>query len=71
MNINSNEPLSYPCSVILNKCTGSYNKTNDPYVDLCIPNVVENINIKVFNLISRTNETWHVSWHETCACKCR
>ena len=29
------------------------------------------MNIKVFNLISRTNETRHVKWHETCKCKCR
>ena len=21
--------------------------------------------------MSRTNETRHMSWHETCACKCR
>ena len=27
--------------------------------------------IKVFNLVSRTNETRHISWHETCKCKCR
>ena len=29
------------------------------------------MNIKVFNLMSRTNETRHASWHETCECKCR
>ena len=29
------------------------------------------MNIKVFNLILRTNETRHVSWHETCKCKYR
>ena len=28
-------------------------------------------NAKVFNLMSRTNETRYVSWHETCGCKCR
>ena len=28
--------------------------------------VVKNINIKVFNLMSR-----YVNWHETCNCKCR
>ena len=28
-------------------------------------------NVKVFNLTSRTNETRHVKWHETCKCKCR
>ena len=29
------------------------------------------MNTKVFNLVSRTNETRCVSWHETCACKSR
>ena len=29
------------------------------------------MNIKVFNLMSRINETRHVSWHETCTFKCR
>ena len=29
------------------------------------------LNVKVFNLISRTNETRHVKQHETCKCKCR
>ena len=37
----------------------------------CVPDVVKNINIKVFNLMPRTNETRHVKWHETCKCKCR
>ena len=27
--------------------------------------------IKVFNLMSRTNEAHYMSWHETCACKCK
>ena len=29
------------------------------------------LNVKVFHLISRTNETRHIKWHETCKCKCR
>ena len=37
----------------------------------CVPDVVKNLNIKVFNLMSRTNETRHIKWHETCKCKCR
>ena len=63
IDINSNEPFS----IIVNKCSGSCN--NDPYAKLCVPNVVKNINVKVFNLMSRTNETRHVEWHETCKCK--
>ena len=31
----------------------------------------KNLNVKVFSIISRTNETKHIKWHETCKCKCR
>ena len=27
--------------------------------------------VKLFNLLSRTNETRHIKWHETCKCECR
>ena len=68
MNINSNETSFNPYSILVNKCSGSYSDINNFYAKLCVPDVVENINIKVFNQISRTNETRYVSWHETCAC---
>ena len=29
------------------------------------------MNIKVFSPMSRTNETRHISWHESCTCRCR
>ena len=32
---------------------------------------IKNTNVKVFNLVSRTNETRHIKWHRTCKCKCR
>ena len=38
---------------------------------MCVPDVVKNMNVKVCNLMSRTNETRHINWHETCKCKCR
>ena len=36
-----------------------------------VPDVVKNINGKVFNLMWRINETRHIKWPETCKCKCR
>ena len=54
----------------VNKCGGSCNNINDPYAKLCIPVVVKNINVKVFNLMSWSNQTKHIEWHETCQCKC-
>ena len=36
-----------------------------------LADVVKNITLKVFNLMSRTNETKYIKLHETCKCKCR
>ena len=71
ININSNGPLFYPCSIKVSKCSGSCNNINDPYSKMCVPDVVKNINVKVFNLMSKNNETRHIKWHEICKCKCR
>ena len=71
IDINNNEPLFYSYSIKINKCIGSCNNINDPHAKLCVPNVAKNINVKVFNLTSGTNETRHIGWHETCKCKCR
>ena len=70
-NVNSNEPLFYPFSIKTSKCSGSRKSINNPYAKLCVPDVAKNINVKVFNLISRTNETRYIEWDETCKCKCR
>ena len=66
ININSNDLLFYPCSIIINKCSGSCNNINDPYAKLCVPDVVKGINVKVFNLMSRTNKTRYIGWNEIC-----
>ena len=38
---------------------------------MCVPDVVKNLYVKVFNLMSRSDETRHREWHENCKCKCR
>ena len=71
INLNSNVPVLYPFSIKTSKCSVSCNNMNHPYTKICIPDSVKNWNVKVFNLMSRTNETRHIKWHETCKCKCR
>ena len=71
INIISNEPKVYPYSIKVNKCRGSFNNIDNPYLKLCVSDIVKNTNVEVFNLMSRTNETRHIEWHETCKCKCR
>ena len=71
ININSNEPSFYPYNVKRSTCSGSYNDINDSYAKLCVPDVVKSRNDKVFNLISRTDETRYIKRHENCKWKCR
>ena len=71
INGNSDEPAFYPFSIKTSKRSGSCNNINDPYAKMSVPVVVKNLNVKVFNLMSRTNETRHIKWHERCKCKCR
>ena len=55
--INSNNPIFYPFSVKINRCIGNCNNINDPYARICVPDIVKNLNVKVFNLMSLTNAT--------------
>ena len=71
VNVNSKEPVFFSFSIKTRKYFGICNSINDPYAKLCVPDVVKNLNAKVFNLISRTNETRHIEWHKTCKCECR
>ena len=57
ISINSNNPMFYPFSIKVNKCNGNCNDINNPYARICVPDIVKNLNVKVFNLMSRTNKT--------------
>ena len=57
IDVNNNEPVFYPYSIKVNKCSGNCNNINNRYVELCIPDIIKKINVKVFNLMSRINET--------------
>ena len=71
INVNTNEHMLYPYKITINKCNDSFNSINNPYAKLCVPDTIKNINVKAFNLVSRTNERRHIEWHKTCKCQCR
>ena len=62
INLNTNEPMFYPISC---------NTINDTYAKIYVPEKIKNTNVKVFNLMSRTNETRHIKSYKTCKCRCR
>ena len=57
VNVNGDDPVFFPYSVKTSKCKGSCNNINNPLAKLCVPDVVKNLNVKVFNLVSGVNET--------------
>ena len=63
--------MFFPFSIKTIKCSGSCNNIKNLYAKICVPNVVKNLNVKVFNLMSRTNETRHIEWRGTCKCECK
>ena len=71
VNVNSKNPIFYPFSIKTSKCTRNCNNINNPYPKMCIPDVIKDLNVKLFNLMSRTNETRFIEWHEACKCKCK
>ena len=56
VNVNSEETVFFPFSIKTTKCSAD---------------VFKNLNVKMLNLMSRTNETRHIEWYETCKYKCR
>ena len=72
VNANGNDHVFFTFSIKTIKCSGSCNNINNLYTKLCVTDFAKNIKsvAKVFNLVSRTNETRRIQCHETCKCKC-
>ena len=65
VDINSNNPIFYPFSIKINKCSSNCSNINNPYARVFVSDTVKNLNVKVFNLMSQSNETRHIKWHES------
>ena len=45
VDINSNNPIFYPFSIKMNKCSGNCHNINNPYLKNCVPDVVKDFNV--------------------------
>ena len=63
--------MFYPFSIKTSNCSGSCNNINDSCAKICVPDVVKKLNVKVINLMLRTNERRHIKCYETCKCRIR
>ena len=46
------EALFYPYNVLVNKCSGSCETLNNPMSKICIPKIIKNVNMKVYNFLT-------------------
>ena len=63
------EALFYPYNVLVNKCSRSCNTLDNP--EICVPKIIKNVNMQVYNFLMRLNGTRNVLWHESCKCVCK
>ena len=49
VNEGDGEALFYTYNVLVNKCSGSCDTINKPMAKLCVPNVIERVNMQVYN----------------------
>ena len=68
--IAGNDYITFPYKIKVNTCIGSCNNIINPYSKVCVPDIVKNISVKVFDLISQQNKFSQVSFHESCKCDC-
>ena len=54
------EALFYPYKVLVNKCSGSCNTLDNPMSKICVPKIIKNVNMQVYNFLMRLNETHNV-----------
>ena len=71
VNLNGDEHVCFSFGIKTSKCSLNCKNINNPYAKLYVPDVVKTLNVKVFNLMTRINETRHIESHKMCKCKCR
>ena len=61
--------MTYPYNIKVNRCNGNCNNISNPYARVrVVPNIIKNITLKIFDLISWKNKPKQIKWHESCRC---
>ena len=71
INLDSVELNYYPFMINPDKCNESCNDVDDLTTKMCVPSETKDVNVKVFNTITRINEVKTFIKHTSCASKCK
>ena len=61
----------YPFIISLDRCDGSFNTIGQISGRIRVPNETEDVNLKVFNMIKRTDKLKTLTKHILCNCGCQ
>ena len=62
--------MTFPYKIGVNRCVGSFNDVENPYYKVCLPDVVKNVSVKSFDLISKRHVLKNISFHQSCKRGC-
>ena len=66
-----NKYMTYPYKIKVNRCFGSSNDINNPHLKACIPDITKIFAVKMCDVMTLTNKTKQVEFHESCKCVCK
>ena len=55
----------------LDKCIGSCNAVDELFAKICVPNETKDVDVKVFNMVTKINEAKAMVRHISCDYKCK
>ena len=65
-----NDYMTYSYNIKVDRCIGSCSNITNPYSKVCLPGIIKNFTVKVFNLVSQQNEMKEISFHKSGRCDC-
>ena len=68
--ISDNGFMTFPYKIGVDRCIGSCNDKDNPFLKFCLPDSIKNISVKSFDLISQRLVFKNISFHKTCNCGC-
>ena len=71
INLNAVELNYYPFIISLDKYNGCCNAVDDLSTKICVPSETKDVNVEVFNTITKINEAKILVKHISRDCKCK
>ena len=63
--------MTYLYSIKVDRCNVNCNNITNPYARVCVPNIIKNFTLKIFDLLSWQSKIKQIKWYKSFKCVCR